>query len=428
MGRRGNGFGTLVSKGEGKAWLAKWSYKGRTYYRSTGTADKRRALKELERLTRPFREEREVDVARALAARVEAAEEKLPEKPRPEMTLDEAEAWLEDSALLRDLAQGTRRVYMGYWYKLRKFLENSRIQRVSELGREEASKFLEEAALGLSPAAWNNALSFWRRTWRALENPASAVPGAWDGVKNRRTSKAAGRRALSPAEITSLALAAKDDPDLSLMVALGVYTGLRMGDCANLKWSSVDLAAGVLTVVPEKTKRHTGAVEIPIHPTLASVLARRPRTSEYVSEENARGYSSGRLRRLLGELFERCGIETSSRDGQGRLSLTCGFHSLRHAFVSMAVNSGMSPLLVQRLVGHSAVDMTAHYFHASSEAMREGVARLPDFSGGVKAETRAEPPEGGALELLKTMFDPSTDRTLADVVRRLAGGPGVVAV
>ena len=70
MNRRGNGFGSLINKGEGKPWLARWVYKGQVYYKSTGEVDKRKALKQLERITRPFRDAREEDAIRNLQNRL----------------------------------------------------------------------------------------------------------------------------------------------------------------------------------------------------------------------------------------------------------------------------------------------------------------------------------------------------------------------
>jgi len=68
--RRGNGFGSLINKGEGKPWLGRWVYQGQVYYKSTGEVDKKKALKVLERITRPYRDAREEDVIRNLQNRL----------------------------------------------------------------------------------------------------------------------------------------------------------------------------------------------------------------------------------------------------------------------------------------------------------------------------------------------------------------------
>ena len=40
------------------------------------------------------------------------------------------------------------------------------------------------------------------------------------------------------------------------MILVGFYTGLRLGDCANLTWTDVDLLSSTLTVKTQKTGRN----------------------------------------------------------------------------------------------------------------------------------------------------------------------------
>jgi len=49
---------------------------------------------------------------------------------------------------------------------------------------------------------------------------------------------------------------------------IGIYTGLRLGDCCRLDWSSINIAQGVIQLIPRKTRRHSHGrpVTIPIHP------------------------------------------------------------------------------------------------------------------------------------------------------------------
>ena len=104
-----------------------------------------------------------------------------------------------------------------------------------------------------------------------------------------------------------------------------------------------------------------------------------PHESEYVSAANADDYLNGHASGKVVDLFKKCGIETSKKEN-GKTKLVCGFHSLRHTFVSNAINSGMSPLLVQRIVGHSSVDMTSAYFHDNAAKAAEGINSMPDVA------------------------------------------------
>ena len=52
------------------------------------------------------------------------------------------------------------------------------------------------------------------------------------------------------------------------------------------------------------------------------------------------------------------------------------FHSLRHAFISELVRAGASVEAVRLLVGHSKLDVTQRYVHATAADVRVAIARL----------------------------------------------------
>ena len=54
-----------------------------------------------------------------------------------------------------------------------------------------------------------------------------------------------------------------------------------------------------------------------------------------------------------------------------------GFHAFRHSYVSMLINSGVNPLVVRDLVGHTTVDMTARYTHIALDTKINAVKNLP---------------------------------------------------
>lgn len=375
MSRRPNGFGTLVSKGEGKPWLARWCYRGQIYTKSTGETDKKRALKELERLTRPYRDEREEDVIRNLQNRLLKLQE-LKSKSR----LLTEDIWAEFAKKLKndDVGSGTERIYenavgmMAEWMK-------QRAKQAADIDSKLAGEYLEQLGSSVGAATYNIRLVLFKRIWKALSSEFQLQAGAWESYKKKKAAKGS-RRTLSSKELSEL-MASAESPDMKLLLALGIYTGLRLGDCALLKWSDIDFESKVIRVVPMKTKKHMdGPVEIPMHSALAKLLETAERKGEFVSEASAESYKSGKLSGKVVDLFKSCGIETSKKDENGKTKFVCGFHSLRHTFVSMAINSGMSPLLVQKIVGHSAVNMTEHYFHENMSKMAEGISAMPDVA------------------------------------------------
>lgn len=375
MNRRQNGFGTLVSKGKGKPWLAKWVYKGQTYYKSTGETDKKQALKELERLTRPYRDEREEDVIRNLQNRLLKLQEL---KSKSELLTEDI--WSEFAKKLKndDVGDGTARIYetavcmMASWMK-------PKAKHAADITSKLAEEYLEHLGNSVGASTYNIRLVLFKRVWKALSTEFSLQTCAWESFKKKKAAKGA-RRTLSSKELAKL-FATAETHDMKLLLTIGTYTGLRLGDCAMLKWADIDFEHNIMRVVPMKTRKHMdGPIEIPMHSVLASALKAAAHDSEYVSRANADSYMAGKLSGDVVNLFKSCGIETSAKDANGKTKIICSFHSLRHTFISMAINSGMSPLLVQRIVGHSSVDMTSAYFHESMDKMAEGINSMPDVA------------------------------------------------
>ena len=374
--RRGNGFGCLVSKGKGKPFLARWVYKGRVFTKTTGEADRRKALKELERLTRPFREEREIDVLRAVLARIKTAEETASRKVVPLSELFTKFSGLPSS---KDLSHGTMSIYEDATGMLVAWMADHGRACVQDVTEDDAEQFLEWLAGRNGPVAYNIKLVFYKRLWREFGDGRNP----FEKFKKRKAPKSSSRRSLTEDEVERVMAEATKDPDDELLFSLGAYTGLRLSDCAMLKAENVDLAENLIKVVPIKTKRHmTSALEIPMHPALRKVVeaAAEKHPKGYLSERNAAMYERGTLTDRTRSVLERAGIETSYVDSEGRRKLVCGFHSLRHTFVSMSIDAGMNPLLVQRIVGHSSAAMTDRYYHADRKTLENGIAKMPDFA------------------------------------------------
>lgn len=374
MNRRGNGFGSLINKGEGKPWLARWVYKGQVYYKSTGEVDRRKALKQLERITRPFRDAREEDAIRNLQNRLI---ELQANRSRNDLPIEKLWDEFNKTLVKDDINEKTRNNYEKNIKGLIDWME-PRIKYASDLTVKLAEEYLDYLASTIGEKTYNIRLVLFKRMWKNLSEEFKLVNDVWSRFKKKKTSKMSARRALTAEEI-ALLLSKATTHDMKLLITISTYTGLRLGDCAMMKWDNIDMEKKIINVVPIKTKKHMSSpIQIPIHPTLMKMLEITPHDgSEYLSKANADGYQDGNLENRAKKLFKRCGFKTSMVV-DGKVKLVCGFHSLRHTFISMAINQGMSPLLVQKIVGHSAIDMTNYYFHENMDKMAEGINAIPD--------------------------------------------------
>ena len=373
MPRRANGFGSLINKGEGRAWLARWVYQGQVYYRTTGETDKKKALKKLEYITRPFREKRLIDIERNLLNRIQALQENATKDKLPVDKL-----WSAFAKKLKndDVESNSAKVYETGVNKMIEWMKK-RVKYANDITSVLAGEYLEQLAESVGAATYNARLVLFKRVWKALSKEHFLEKDVWECFKKKKVPKST-RKTVNNNEIGQV-LTKAETFDMKLLITLGIYTGLRISDCALLKWCDIDIENKVIRTIPIKTRKHMDApVEIPIHPTLLKLLQEAKHDSEYVSEHNADSYTNGHLNGKVVELFKSCGIETSKKVN-GKTKLVCSFHSLRHTFVSMAINSGMSPLLVQKIVGHSAVSMTEAYYHDNKEIMRDGIEALPDI-------------------------------------------------
>jgi integrase len=261
---------------------------------------------------------------------------------------------------------------------------------------------------GKSPNTINKYLNLLTLVFRVLKDKARLTVNPWEGIQ-RKTLVTHGRRELTIEELRRVCAAA--DGELRLLLALGLYTGLRLGDCATLRWGEVDLIRGRITRIPNKTgRRNPHPVIVPIHASLRAILEETPSSKRhgYVLPESAEIYArrSDTLTDRVQRLFEACEITTHKpgtgfeiqigEDGKktkvstgNRASVEVGFHSLRHSFVSLCRASDVPLSVVESIVGHSNPSMTRHYTHTGDAAALAAVSSLPSL----KAEdTKALPP------------------------------------
>ena len=266
-----------------------------------------------------------------------------------------------------------------------------------QVSKEVAKEFLSYIGKTLSPNTYNKYTALLRAVWRTLGETARCKGNPWEGVSRKTQSEENGRRPLTTEELIRVCQPLTGE--MRVLFALGLYTGLRLGDCALMEWGKIDMVRRVIVTVPRKTKKKRTIVEIPLHPALYAILDETPtrRRTGYLMPDMAATYErdtsavAARIRRA----FESAGFSTRAEiDGYANCVAKIGFHSLRHTFVSLMGNAGAPLALVQSIVGHANPMMTAHYFHARTDALANAVGSLPAITGGaIDAEASTSPVE-----------------------------------
>ena len=363
---REKGMGNLQREKSGR-WTMRVGINGKRYCRSTRTKDRDQAERVLQRFLAPFG----------------LGDHRLPL----------AEVWLEylKSPDRNELAPTTLNAKRVVWMHFAKWMEHSYLP-VKDLGGITADMIAEYLAClraDLSASSYNGRVCILREIFRTLAEKACLESDPWEHVR-LRPNDSHSRRELTLDEVKRLLNAAirVGNKEWHTLFLIGIYTGLRLGDCCKLDWSQVNLAEGVIQLVPRKTRRHhQRMVTIPIHPALVEALDEAAPTGETpvgpVLPEIAEGYRRSRwwVSNEIARIFKAANIEMSVKlEGRRTRTPEATFHSLRHTFVSLAANAGVPLHIVQSIVGHESTAMTRHYYHESSEALRQAVAAIPTLT------------------------------------------------
>jgi integrase len=258
-------------------------------------------------------------------------------------------------------------------------LELHRVERSHVLG------FRDSLAATHSTGTVNNTLKCLRiffadakRERLLFENPCESV------ATLKKERNATQRRGFTLDELKRV-LDEVEGTEWVSLVKLGLYTAQRLGDLAALTWGQVDMQAEEIALTTQKTGR---VVRVPICEPLMKHLL----TLEVGDKPNAplhpkaAALGVNHLSREFGEVLARCGFRAAAnhnKDGSKagragrRQQNELSFHSIRHSAVSMMKNAGMSPAVVQDLVGHESAEMSAHYTHIEAEAKRKALGALP---------------------------------------------------
>ena len=371
---REKGMGNLQREKSGR-WTIRVGINGKRYCRSTRTKDRDKAERMLQRFLAPLG----------------LGEKRLPL----------ADVW--NSYVMspdrNDLTPATLNAKRIVWMHFARWMEHYHLN-VDSLGgvtHETICEYLALLRADLCASTYNGRVCILREIFRILAEKAGLEEDPWVGVR-LRSDDSHSRRELTMDELRRLLEAAKKvenndgKGEWYKLFLIGIYTGLRLGDCCKLNWSQINIAQGIIQLIPSKTRRHTHGrpVTIPIHKTLGQALLPPIEEFEQSNDQtNLSGpvlpticemYHRGRwiVSQELTRIFKAANIVTSVRlEGRKKKTPEATFHSLRHTFVSLSANAGVPLHIVQSIVGHGSTAMTRHYYHESVDALRSAVNAIP---------------------------------------------------
>ena len=161
--------------------------------------------------------------------------------------------------------------------------------------------------------------------------------------------------------------ACRDRAILTLMI----FTGARRSEVLDLTWPNVDLEQGTVRFVGAKGDKTR---VVPLAADAADLLREwkkmRPADFDHACVFTAKwGAPLGKkgLMSALKRALEQSGIDKPN----------VTLHKLRHSFACLLLTNGADLHCLQAMLGHTRLDTTGIYLHATAEDLRDAMAKHP---------------------------------------------------
>ena len=303
--------------------------------------------------------------------------------------------WIMDWAKARapEVEPSTAAAYLtaakdaGTWFKA------SGLTSLDAITPRHVERLRDHLAAHTSPGTANGKLKILRMAFKTAvrdklmpDNPAAAVSPA--------KGKATVRREFSAAEIELLLPALSGE--WRALFFMGLFTGQRLNDLAELRWHQLDLQRATLGFVARKTG---ATVALPLVPQIIDSLAELPSSDDPRAPVFPDLHALKRPRRSTAfrEILAGVGLavpldrdrgKRPPRESRSRQTSELSFHSLRHTATTMLKAAGVADSIARAIIGHESAAVSRVYTHLDMETMRTALMRI---SKADPAEAPADP-------------------------------------
>lgn len=154
------------------------------------------------------------------------------------------------------------------------------------------------------------------------------------------------------------------DPFVVAAIRLLLFTGARLREILEAKWSQLDQDRGVLFLADSKT----GAKPLYLSSAALNILAGLPRVvdSPYIIVGGKAGAPRSDLKKPWASI-----CRAASLDG-------VRIHDIRHSFASIGAGASLGLPVIGKLLGHSQAATTHRYAHLDTDPLRRAVDTIGD--------------------------------------------------
>jgi integrase len=194
---------------------------------------------------------------------------------------------------------------------------------------------------------------------------------------------------LSSEEINKILEVSKGHYFHSLFL-VSINTGMRRGELAGLCWYKVNFQTNLMEIcrlrdrsgLSDRTKTVKSRRFIPMNVVVRNHLQELKTSAKedlVFLDEERQGFDVDHLYRDLRLFLERAGIEKTFR-----------FHDLRHTFASHFMMNGGNIYDLQKILGHTSLEMTQRYAHLAPEHLVQA-SNVVSFGANLKSSANIAP-------------------------------------
>ena len=172
------------------------------------------------------------------------------------------------------------------------------------------------------------------------------------------------------------------------LIATQVLAGLRIDELVNVRWRSIDLARGRLTV--EKSKTDAGRREVDLSPSLREELTLHradsafhgPDDFVFATKKGTKRERSNITRQILRPAVTAANAARASAGLQPLPAVTN--HTLRRTFCSLLYEAGASPAYAMNQMGHRSSSLALEVYARKMERQRDTGERMDALLRGAE--------------------------------------------
>lgn len=154
-----------------------------------------------------------------------------------------------------------------------------------------------------------------------------------------------------------------------VVIRLLLESGMRMGECLSLEVADIDFHSRIITLSGAKNKNRRMRI-IPISPEMASLLMDVITTNKTYFTEKSHMFLANYGERLAQATITHH-IKDYGRQAGIADQVRCSPHTCRHTFAKNFLMAGGDIIALQRILGHSSMEMVRKYVQHRVEDLRE---------------------------------------------------------